>query len=39
MNEKRRLISYWTEFVRFSSGFASIIGLAMIALHFAVAAQ
>lgn len=39
MKKNRRLISYFTEFVKFSSGFALILATALLALHVAMAAQ
>ncbi|HVW82831.1 MAG TPA: hypothetical protein VHC68_02720 [Candidatus Paceibacterota bacterium] len=38
-SEKRRALSYAVEFVRFAAGFALILALALIALHFATAAS
>jgi hypothetical protein len=37
--KKKRLISYVTEFVKFSAGFAVILALALLSLHVAMAAQ
>ena len=39
MKKDRRRISYAIEFVKFSTGFAVIIALALLSLHVAVAAQ
>jgi hypothetical protein len=36
--QKRRALSYAVEFVRFSAGFAAILALALMALHFATVA-
>ena len=38
-NNKRRALFYAIEFVKFSTGFAAIIALSLIALHVAMAAQ
>jgi hypothetical protein len=39
MKKKRRSLSYFIDFVKFSTGFAAILALALFSLHVAMAAQ
>jgi hypothetical protein len=39
MKNKRQPLSYFIEFVKFASGFALILAIALLALHMAMAAQ
>lgn len=39
MAKNKRAITYFIEFVKFSTGFAAILAVALFSLHFAMAAQ